>query len=256
MQIINKLNEYISTVDPEWINRVKPTSEENLRLLKKYSGMDKENLDFPDAFVEFAKYAGEGDGGLLSETLDGWDKIFSIEDLVWCYKYEYEKHPEDLNPFEFEFLKDDLGIGYVILFNEDNKIYHGKDQEIHYDYGYISSSFEYLLFQCAVTKYEEAFYQEKLSFGASLNSLRVSSDRRKADILAVIMQELVEEHDLECLWFNDDYFFCAHSKEMSIILKKGVGIGGKIMGNNLQQMEACIKPLLYKIGGKIHKKNK
>lgn len=252
MQIVNKLNKYISAVDPGWINRLKPTSEENLRLLKKYSGMDKENLDFPDAFIEFAKYAGEGDGGLLSETLEG---DFSIEALVWENKETYESFPEDINPFNLDFLTDYLGMRYMILLGQQGEVYHGEWDEIDYDEtNYMSPSFEYFLFQCAVLKYEGMFYKESIYFGSSPLSFKKSADKRQSDTLESIMQTFVEKYNLKCAWFNNDYFFHAHNKDISIILDKRGAIAGKIMGNDLQQMEEFINPLLDMIGAVIQKK--
>lgn len=254
MQIINKLNDYISAVDSGWINRLKPASEENLRLLKKYSGMDKEKLDFPNAFVEFAKYAGEGDGGLLSETLKG---TFSIEDLVLENKETYERFPEDIAPYNFDFLMDYLGMHYMILLGRKQEVYYGEWDEVDYDETcFMSTSFEYFLFQCAVLKYEEMFYKDSIYFGSSLHSFKESEDKRQSDTLVSIMQTFVEKYNLECAWFNNNYFFHAYNKDISIILEKKGAVAGKIMGNNIWQMKEFIKPLLDMIGATIQEKKK
>lgn len=252
MDLINKLYDYIRAVDPEWINRLKPASEENLRLLKKYSYMDRANLDFPDAFVGFARYAGEGDGGLLSETLEG---TFSIEDLVYQSKDIYERFPEDINPFYFDFFMDYMGMHYAILFDQREEVYYGEWDVIDYDEKYyISTSFENFLFQCAVLRYEEMFYESSICFGSSPNSFKESADKRPNDTLESIMQSFIGKYNLECAWFNNQYFFHARNKDISVILDKNGVVAGKIMGNNKWQMEELIKPLLEMTGAVIHKK--
>ncbi len=139
----------ISAVDPGWINRLKPTSEENLRLLKKYSGMDK---DFP----------------------------------------------EDINPFNLDFLTDYLGMRYMILLGQQGEVYHGEWDETDYDEtNYMSPSFEYFLFQCAVLKYEGMFYKESIYFGSSLLSFEESAGKRQNDTLESIMQTFVGKYNLE-----------------------------------------------------------
>lgn len=51
-------------------------------------------------------------------------------------------------------------------------------------------------------------------------------------------------------------FFHAHNKDISIIPDKRGAVAGKIMGNDMQQMEEFIKPLLDTIGATIQKKIK
>lgn len=248
MQIINELNEYISKFDPEWINRLKPASEEDLKLLKKYTLMDREGLEFPEDFVEFVRYAGEDDGGLLTAYLGG---IFSIKYLVRLNKYDYEECPEEINPFELEFFMDDMGFSYYIILNKKNVIYYTDSGGLEGDYSEVevrSSSFKNFLFQCAILSYEEKRYKNCVNFGSSINSMKESAYKRKDDTLESLAHELIREYDLECAWFNDEYFLYAHNKEISIIFCKTSAIYGYVMGNDSQQTEKIINYILPMIG--------
>jgi len=252
MQIINELNEYISKFDPEWINRLKPASEEDLKLLKKYTFMDREGLEFPEEFVEFVRYAGEDDGGLLTAYLGG---VFSIKRLVNLYKYDFEACPEEINPFEFEFFMDNMGMSYYIFFSKNNVIYYtDSGGELDRDYNETdvrSSSFKNFLFRCAILSYEEKLYKNCVYFSSSINSMEKSAYKRKDDTLESLARELIREYDLESAWFNDEYFLYAHNKEISIIFCKGLAIYGYVMGNDSQQTEKIIKFILPMIGGSV-----
>lgn len=242
--LIERLNEYIGKVDSEWINTLKGASKEDIELLKKYSGLKEYNLELPNSFMEFIERAGEGDGGLISDVLNG---DFSIKELVETNKEIYEMWSETMHPLEFEFLYDELGMPYIIKLGNDNLIEYE-------DTCYISSSFEKLLFQCAVRKYEDMFYKKKICFGASIKTFQESRGKRKDDTIIAIMNELITKYDLECAWFNDEYFFYAYNNDFSIILLKRVAMSGQVMGNNISQMEDFLKQLLPIIGAEIQKK--
>ncbi len=239
--LIERLNFYIGKVDDAWISSLIGASKEDIDLLKKYSGLKEHNLELPNSFIEFIDKAGEGDGGLISNVLNG---KMSVKRLVDINKGIYEMWPETMHPFEFEFLYDEVGIPYIIKLGNNN--------EIEYENTcYISSSFENLLFQCAVRKYEEMFYKKKIRFGASIKSFKESKNRRKEDTIMSIMDELIKEYNLECAWFNDNYFFCARNDIFSIILLKRVAMAGQLSGNDISQMDDFLRRLLPMIGAEI-----
>lgn len=76
---MERLNDYIKPVDKEWFSRVKLSDMYSINKLRKLIGLERVGLNFPETFIEFAKYAGEGDGGLLTETLLG---KFSISTMI------------------------------------------------------------------------------------------------------------------------------------------------------------------------------
>ncbi len=255
MQIVNQLNEYISNFDPEWINRLKPASKEDLKLLKKYTFMEREGLEFPEDFVEYALCAGEDDGGVL--TTEEWGGIFSIKSLVEYYKDRYEECPEGINPFEIEILLDDLGFSYYILLDKKNVIYYYEMEEpIEYQKeGVCSYSFKHFLFQCAVRKYEDQRfnYKERIGFELDVPITLEEVYEKEDNILAALAQELVDKYELECPGFNDGHFFCAYNEDFSIILEKHWTIWGRIMGKNRQKIREIIKPFLAKYGSEYTK---
>ena len=92
--LLERLNDYIEPVDKNWFSKIKPADIDLLYKLKRVLGMEETGVEFPESFVEFVKYAGEDDGGLLSKTLKG---NLSISDLVESNEeiYKFEKDAQD-----------------------------------------------------------------------------------------------------------------------------------------------------------------
>ena len=66
-----------------------------------------------------------------------------------------------------------------------------------------------------------------------------------------IMDELIKEYNLECAWFNDNYFFFLRNDIFSIILLKRVAMAGQLSGNDISQMDDFLRRLLPMIGAEI-----
>ena len=147
-KILDDLNVYISCSDKKWKDKIKPVSMGKISELMKYTQMDLNNLQFPNAFIEFVRVAGKNDGGLLSNILNG---EFNIEELVDINRDIYENWKSDIDPMKFEFLTDEVGISYLINFEDDEQIWHGEECVE-------SSSFENFLMQCAIRQYEKERY--------------------------------------------------------------------------------------------------
>lgn len=239
--LLECLNAYIEPVDSEWLNRLKPADESMLDKLQLYLGMKMHNLKLPVSFIEFSKFAGESDGGLLSIPLKG---KFSIEKMVEVAKEIYEYEPEYIDPYNFEFLLDEVGLAYIIKQGEESGIYYE-------DTCWISSSFENLLFQCAVRLYEQKYFRERIFFGSSMKMFKESEDKRQEDTLSSIMQEIVSRDNLQCVWFNDEYFFFAYGDDYSILLEKNVTVAGTVMGNDKHKMHCVLQRILPQIGAVI-----
>jgi len=241
------LNAYIEPVDSKWLGRLKPAEDSMLDKLQFYSGMKLHHLELPVSFIEFSRFAGEDDGGLLSIPLKG---KFSIRKIVEIAKEIYEYEPENMDPYNFEFLWDEVGMAYILKQGEESGIYYE-------DTCWISSSFENLLYQCAVRIYEEKYFKERIFFGSSIKSFKESERKRQGDTLLSIMQEIVSRDNLQCVWFNDEHFFFAYGDDYSVIIVKwGSGndkysVAGKIMGNDKHRIYNVLQKLLPQIGAEI-----
>ncbi len=239
--LLERLNAYIAPVDAKWQSRLKPADASMLDDLAFYLGMKEHDLELPASFIEFAKFAGEDDGGLLSVPLRG---RFSIRKMLETAIEIYEYEPENMDPCHFEFILDEVGMAYILCQENESGIYYE-------DTCWISSSFENLLFQCAIRLFEEKYFKERLHFGSSKNSFRESERNRQGNDLETIMREIVSSDNLQCAWFNDACFFFAYNEEYSVCLKKENAVAGKIMGKDTQKMTSVLQRLLPQIGGKI-----
>ena len=145
------LDAYISPVDPGWRGRLIPPEPEDLADLQMYLEMQKGNPKVPESYLKFACYAAKGDGGLLSDVLLG---DFCLARLPEVTKNVCNDMPND----NLCIFWNEMGVLYFIDLKNGGKIS---------DEGgfYFSSSFENLLFQCAVQKYEERYFSEYVGFG-------------------------------------------------------------------------------------------
>ena len=203
--IINTLDEYIYYFDKEWKDRCKPSSISAINKLKKYTKMDLFDLNFPDAFVEFVCFAGEDDGGLLS-AING--KI-CISELVSLNQDMYENWEEDINPMEFEFMLDEIGIPYLINLNDSSKIWYENECAV-------SSSFENFLMQCAVRKYEKTRFKNQVS----LSFKNFSPGNNEPEEIIFLKERLTDKLRLNIQSYSDEYFWFAKSSEISIYIRK------------------------------------
>lgn len=237
IDFIEGLDTYISPVDPGWRGRLIPPEPEDLADLQMYLEMQNGNLKVPESYLKFACYAIKGDGGLLSDVLLGDFCLARLPEITG------NQNNDDLLIDELDCFWNEMGVRYFIDLKNDGKI------SCEGDY-YISSSFENLLFQCAVQKYEKNYYSNYLSIGYGGS---FTYDQRKS--LNMILNEFFKKNHMQTVWFNDEYFIFAYNQESSILLKsleltKGkIGIGGAFYGNDRDKIQ---EELLPQIGAKAY----
>jgi hypothetical protein len=232
--IFNRLLRFIEPVDAEWSHRIKPASEELILELYDRLGMKDLGLELPQSFIEFSKYAGESDGGLLLNTLRG---EFSISNLITRVN---NRRP---HPYLFVFLYDELEMEYSIDLSKEHyqKIFYDSDTEV-------CSSFEKLLFQCAVDLYEKEYYQYQVQFGSSIDSFSRSYLGLNQIELYQFMDRLCERYGLQKVWLSDEFYYFVYSEELSIVLDKRGGICGTIFSEKKNLIEIFEDELIKKIG--------
>ena len=106
LNLFERLSSYILVMDKDWINRIKPASEESIFLLKKLSGIREAGFDIPEPYKIFLKYMGKDDGGAFNGPLL---RDISIEDIIDLYKEIHEHYPDELNPNFLAFATTDVG---------------------------------------------------------------------------------------------------------------------------------------------------
>ena len=224
------LDAYISPVDPGWRERLIPPEPEELADLQMYLEMQKENPKVPESYLKFACYAAEGDGGLLSDVLLGEFCLARLPEII------RDQNNNELFVDELNCFWNEMDVMYFI----DKK----NDDKISCEGGfYVSSSFENLLFQCAVQKFEERYFSEYLGFG--YKSL-LSFDQKK--VLDITIKEFIKKNQMQTVWFNDEYFLFAYNQEDSFWIiqdesfEEKVAVSGIFYGNDIDKIQRELLP--------------
>ena len=223
------LDAYILPVDPDWRGRLIPPEPEDLADLQMYLEMQKENPKVPESYLKFACYAAEGDGGLLSDVLLGEFYLVRLSEIT--ENQNNKLYVDGLNCFWNE-----MGVMYFIDLKNDGKISCEGDF-------YISSSFENLLFQCAVRKFEKKYFAENLGFG--YKSLSSFEQKRLLDI---VLKEFIKKNQMQTVWFNDEYFPFAYNQECSFwimqyeLLEGKLSVWGYFYSNNIDKIKNELLP--------------
>ena len=102
------------------------------------------NPKVPESYLKFACYAAEGDGGLLSDVLLGELCLARLPEIT-------ENVCDDIPNDNLLIFWNEMGVLYFIDLKNGGKISDEGDF-------YISSSFENLLFQCAVRKFVKRYF--------------------------------------------------------------------------------------------------
>ncbi len=223
------LDAYISPVDPDWRGRLIPSEPEDLADLQVYLEMQKENPKVPESYLKFACYAAEGDGGLLSDVLLGELCLARLPEIT-------ENVCDDMLNDNLLIFWNEMGVRYFIDLKNDGKI--SCEEEY-----YISSSFENLLFQCAVQKYEKRYFLKYLGFG--YKNLLSFDQKKDVDI---VIKEFIKKNQMQTVWFNDEYFLFAYNQEDSFWIiqdesfEEKVAVSGIFYGNDIDKIQRELLP--------------
>ena len=223
------LSAYISPVDPGWRGRLIPPEPEDLADLQMYLEMQKGNPKVPESYLKFACYAAKGDGGLLSDVLLGEFYLVRLSEIT--ENQNNKLFVDGLNCFWNE-----MGVMYFIDLKNDGKISCEGDF-------YISSSFENLLFQCAVQKYEKRYFLKYLGFNYEG---WLSFDNRKD--VDIVLKEFIQRNQMQTVWFNDEYFLFAYNQEYSFwimqyeLLEGKLSVWGYFYGNDIDKIKNELLP--------------
>ena len=223
------LDAYISSVDPGWRGRLIPPEPEDLADLQMYLEMQKGNPKIPESYLKFACYAAEGDGGLLSDVLLGEFCLARLPEIT-------ENVCDDMLNDRLLIFWNEMGVLYFIDLKNDGKI--SCEQQY-----YISSSFENLLFQCAVQKYEKRYFLKYLGFG--YKNLLPFDQKKDVDI---VIKEFIQKNQMQTVWFNDEYFLFAYNQEYSFWIiqdesfEEKVAVSGIFYGNDIDKIQRELLP--------------
>lgn len=219
--LFQRLSSYITKVDPDWINRIKPASQESINLLRKLSGLEDAGLDLPEAYKIFLEYMGEDDGGMM-DSLNGDTFIGEIIDF---YKEVNEENPDELNPQYLAFLSTYFGgqISFemskpdnpsIVMASEGRRLY------------FFSESFEKLLFQYTFAKYEIQYYPARIAFGGSQNMLKMALDRHKITNIFDVVDRHAKRNGFQKAWFSDDRHYIGICDDATFFVRRDSNVSG------------------------------
>ncbi|MCL2323575.1 MAG: hypothetical protein FWC47_15890 [Oscillospiraceae bacterium] len=256
--IIKRLKDYILPIDAKWLQRIKAASEESMKKLKKILRMEEIGLEFPEVFIQLAKFAGESDGGLFEET----STSLSITDLINRNEELYDSKNGALNPYYFSFLHDQLEFEYIIDLRD------GKNQAVYFseywkvidEFDIVSECFEKFLCQCATKLYEYSYFPYSVGFDTTVRSLHESFlGKSKVDPFEYL-RILSDKYKLQKAWFSDKCFYFAYSSDLSLVITKkifsnanDISIYGVLASNNKELLEQLEEDFLIKIGATIYR---
>ncbi len=231
--IIERLEEYIIPVYPEWKEKRIPTSEEKIAEWNEKCG----NL-LPEAYLQYLKYMGEGDGEFLSRALLAETELSEIMEL-------YEGEEIDLQRIEFAILYMGCGEGWYIVTKENGKQSIGTDFKNNFEGEEYAESFEKLLCQKAYFRYESEYYKYK-------NYIPTNYEKSKELIKRLekegknIFEEIEREskrYGFEKAWYSDRNHYIGIKENMSFYIdrRNGIELSGSIRGETLEEVEEMRK---------------
>ena len=228
--IIERLEEYILPVYPEWRERRVPASEGKIEEWNKRCG----NL-LPEAYLQYLKYMGEGDGEFLSGALQAETRLSEI--MKW-----YEEEEINLQKIGFAILEIGYGEKWYIVTKENGKQSIGTDFRNNFEGEEYAESFEKMLCQEAYFRYESKYYRYR--------NYIPRDDEKSEELIRRLEKDIFEEverkskkYGFEKAWYSDRSHYIGIKENMSFYINRrnGIEIRGDIRGENLEEVEGMRK---------------
>lgn len=216
---IDRLTSYISEVDKNWVNSIKPASRESVDQLKRTSRIEEKGHGIPTSYQKYLEYMGENDGGLLSDYIMADTSLTMLCDY---YNEELNFEPESINPeilvFGLSHMADQLS--FDLRHNEEPVIIESVDGEI---YERLSENFEKLLFQSAFNKVEKIRFPFYAPFGGSQDMLKAALKKGQTEDIFEIVNELAEREKFSKAWFSDFRHYIGHREDIRFMVEDRKG---------------------------------
>lgn len=142
-----RLSSYISLFDETWKSRIQPIQKNKLQEFEIYFALDNYMFKLPDTYYSFLLTMGGNDGGLITDTIDGYSEI-SLDVLMKIYD-------KSMAPY-IPFVEVPIS-GYALFFNLNSNCEIVEIFRPERVYGHTRETFEQLIFRCAFKKF---FLQE------------------------------------------------------------------------------------------------
>ncbi len=233
--IFERLSAYISHIDKDWINRIKPASKESIEEIRRLSRIQETGYDFPEVYLQYMKYMGEDDGEFLSYGLYA---DTGIKEIIELYKINIRCHEDEINPYQLIFaINNEVDAEFYITMNTkgEHKITTNFDESYHID-GY-SENFEKLLFQTAYDIYERRYFENGLYFGTNRKIYKETLNNLGVDDIFMVVDKYAKQYGFEKVWFSDKWHYIGMKEDISFMVKKDLAICGYVVGNDESEVE-------------------
>jgi len=246
--LFQRLANYISIFDYDWIERIIPASRASIDLLMKVAEVNKWEKKIPESYLIFLKYMGANDGGLLSKSLVGTAEIDEIIDL---YEEFHKYSPEVFCEPYFPFFQREMGgeLSFDLSGKHTQNIVETDNGEY---FRVAAENFENLLFQCAFDRFVR--YNNFISFSGSPNRFNKAISNHETEDIYEMLDDIAKNYGLQKAWFSDSKHYIAIGISDSFCVKKMNGVLGFATGNNKRIIEEISMVLSGNLGADIQRK--
>lgn len=228
--IIERLEEYILPVYPEWKKKRRPACEETITKWNIRCG------NLPETYLQYLNYMGEGDGEFLSERLHADTRLSEI--ISW-----YEE--EEINPKEVLFAVSEIGVEWYIVTKENEKQPIDTNFRNDYEEEEYAESFEKLLCQQAYWKYEPKYCRYRNYIPRDEKKSREKLRRLEEDGKDFFeeLEKYSKKYGFEKAWYSDRSHYIGIKQDMSFYITKRIKLDmeGDIYGINRKEVEKMRK---------------
>lgn len=243
--LIEDLIEYISSFDIDWRNRLKACSEKKIKKLIAVSEIEDNGYKLPESYINYLRYMGEDDGGLLGNFYAGY---YDIDTLIEDYpdwisdKYGYV----ELKNNQFAFFIGEMSNEpiYIMNFVDKTNYYISINEEKYIE------SFDKLLYRMALG--QQNFLKSKgriLDFKYMMNFWINDNECEKKFINSIekklleIIENIGDKYNYKKLWFSDKWAYLSLKENGIMESKIDNKFFGRVRCNNINEIYNIKKEL-------------
>jgi len=248
--LYERLSNYISRFDKNWINEIKGAKKEDIDTLKHLNQMNQYDYHYPKAYEIYLNYMGVNDNGLLNTQIPGYA---SVSEIIESYEGIHEEQPETLSGQYIHFFQKELFDGQLSFdFTQiDNPQIVMTDEDSQF-VSYFADNFEKFLFQCAFSKYEKLSYEECITFAGSSRMFKEALKNNNVLNVSDMINNFSGKYGFQKVWFSDRNHYIGFKEGISFYIdSRNDSLRGFIVGDVEQQFanishsflkELCVNP--------------
>lgn len=229
-------------IDPQWNQKIRPASEEQIAELKRISGFAARGYEIPKEYLAFLRRMGQDDGGLISNYFDCYTDIRAIINYYQDQTGE-EWFDENDEPRENQLL---ITIGamtnepdFCITLKEDG------GHEVsgrHYTWSqkkatdYYAETFDKFIMQIVFHLYEQAKYQNTVFLSSCYNDIKETVQQYGDAKLMQMIRELAQSYGFQPSWCSDQWHYYGFKEKCCLIIHRDFAYCGFIAAENLDDI--------------------